>query len=111
MDREEILEASRSENHNKDYAKIEIENRGVKIAAISVYILTVIYFCLEIFIKGSVNYGLYSIIALYCGIVYGYKALKLRKKYYTICSIIWNFVAIIFIYQYIRDMFFTLTII
>lgn len=110
MNKEEILEASRNENKNKDYAEIEVENKAVKIAAISTLILSTIYFCLEIFIKGKTNYGWYSIIALYSAIVYGYKGISVKKKIYVVNAVLWGILAIAFIYLYIREMYFTSTI-
>ena len=57
MKKEEILEMSRKENKKKDLAVIEIENKAVKIAALSMIILTTIYFCLEIIVQGKINYS------------------------------------------------------
>ena len=57
MKKEEILEMSRKENKKKDLAVIEIENKAVKIAALSMIIITTIYFCLEIIVQGKINYS------------------------------------------------------
>ena len=110
MNKEEILEASRSENKNKDYAEIEVENKAVKLASLCTLILATVYFCLEIFIKGETNYGWYSIIALYSAIVYGYKGIKSKKKICVVNSVLWGILAIAFICLYVREMYFTSTI-
>ena len=89
MNKEDVLKASREENNNKDFAEIEYENKAVKIAALGMIFLASIYFLLEIIINGKTNYGWYSIIALFCAVVYGYKGIKLRKKYSIFISIIW----------------------
>ncbi len=94
MKKEEILEMSRKENKKKDLAVIEIENKAVKIAALSMIILTTIYFCLEIIVQGKTNYGWYSIIALYCAIIYGYKGIKTKNKLEIFCMIVWGLIAI-----------------
>ena len=105
MKKEDILKASRKENKNKDFAVIEVENKAVKIAALGMLILASIYFCLEIIVQGKENYGLYSIIALYCAIVYGYKGIKTKNKFEIICMIIWTVVAIPLIITYIKGIF------
>ena len=110
MKKEEILKASREENKKRDLAEIEIENKAVKFAAIGMVILGTIYFCMEIFVKGETNYGWYSIIALYSAILYGYKALKDRKKIHILNSLIWSAVAIICVVQCIQNIFATSTI-
>lgn len=107
MNKDEILEASREENNNKDLAEIEIENKAVKFGALSMLILSTIYFCLEIFIKGETNYGWYSIISFYCTILYGYKALKDKKTIHIINFIIWLLVSVITIYKAIRNIYLT----
>ena len=101
MKKEEVLAASRKENKSKDYAAIEIENKGVKIAALATVILALVYYALGIFITGKTNYGWYSIIALYCAVVYGYKGIKRKNKLEIFCGIIWLVAAIICAYGYI----------
>ena len=103
MKKEDILKMSREENQNKDFYEIEIENKAVKIGALGILLLTTIYFCLEIFINDNTNYGWYSIISLYCALVYGYKGIKIKKGFSIICSIIWMFTSIMFIYTTISN--------
>ena len=101
MKKEEVLKASRKENKNKDFASIEIENKAVKIAALATVILACVYYCAGIFITGESNYGWYSIIALYCSVVYGYKGIKSKNKFEIFCGVIWLIVAILGTYSYI----------
>ena len=105
MKKEEILEMSRKENKKKDFAVIEIENQAVKIASIGMLVLTSVYFCLEIFIQGKTNYGWYSLLALYCAIVYGYKGIKIKNKLEIFCMIIWGLLAIPLTIVYIKGIF------
>ena len=79
MNKEQILEMSRKENKKKDVYEIEIESRGCKIAVIAMLILTTIYYCYEIFSAKGQNYALYSLLAVYCTILYGYKGIKYRR--------------------------------
>ena len=39
--------------------EIEVENKAVKLGALGILLLTTLYYCMEIFIKGQTNYGLY----------------------------------------------------
>ena len=105
MKKEEILELSRKENKNKDLAEIQIENKAIKYGTLSILILTTIYFIMEIVIQGNTNYGWYSIIALYCGVAFGYKAIKTKKKLSIFNAIIWLLCSIILISSYIKTIF------
>ena len=100
MKKEDILEKARMENKQKDLASVEIERKGGVIAAVSILLLSSIYYISEIFILGKTNYGWYSIIALYCTVVYGYKGIKTKRKTCIIISIIWLLVTILTTYSY-----------
>ena len=110
MEKEKILEASRKENKKKDFAEIEEENKAVKIAAIAIILLATVYFCLNIFIKGETNYGIYSIIALYNAIVFGYKGIRTKKKISIVNGVIWTLLTIMLTYAYISKIIATSTI-
>lgn len=104
MKKEEILEKSRKENKKKDAYEIEVETQGCKYAAIAMVLLTTVYFCYEMIIGKGQNYTLYSIISIYCSIMYGYKAIKLEKcrKLHAFTSIIWGLMTIILILVYFK---------
>ncbi len=104
MKKEEILAMSRKENKNKDIYEIEVENKGCKIAVICMLILICIYYCYEIITGKGQNYTLYSLISIYCTILYGYKAIKLekRRKLHTFCAVLWGLMTIILILQYFK---------
>ena len=110
MKKEEILKKAREENKQKDFACIEAERKGGVIAAISILILSTVYYAAGIFITGKTNYGWYSIIALYCTVVYGYKGIKLKNKLNILTSIIWLLVTILTTYSYFENMIKTSTI-
>ncbi len=110
MEKEKILEASRKDNKNKDYADMENENKAVRCATIGIILISTIFFIMEIVVKGKTNYGLYSILAIYNSIFYGYKAIKDKKKLHMFNGVIWGIVAIILIVIYIKDIFATSTI-
>ena len=110
MKKEEILEKSRNENKKKDFVAIEIENQAVKIAALSVVILASVYYVAGIVITGIDNKGWYSIIALYCAIVFGYKGIKMHNKLNIFTGCIWLIVSIILIVSYMHTLITTSTI-
>lgn len=104
MKKEEILEMSRKENKNKDIHEIEVEKNGCKIAAIAMILLTTIYYCYEIFAAKGQNIALYSLISIYCTVMYGYKGIKIQKKkmFNASCSIIWAILTVVFILEYFK---------
>ena len=110
MKKEEILEKARKENKQKDLACAETERKGAMFAAIAIIILASIYYACGIFILGKTNYGWYSIIALYCAVVYGYKGIKTKNKLNIVTSILWLLVTILTTYSYISDMISSSTI-
>lgn len=110
MEKEEILKASRNENQKKDLVEIEVENKAGKIAAIGLLILSTVFYVAEIMLKGVTNYGWYAMIALYCAIGFGFKAIKLKKKICIVNAIIWSIVTIICAYSYIQNIIVTSTI-
>lgn len=110
MKKEEILKKAREENKQKDFALIEAENKAVRIAALSILILATIYYVCGIMITGKTNYGCYSILALYCTIVYGIRGVKAKKKFDIFVSIIWLVVTILTIYSYLSGMISSSTI-
>ncbi len=84
--------------------EIEAEKFGGVVAAIGMIILSFIYFVLGIVIQGETNYGWYSIIALYCTLVFGYKGFKLKKKLDIVTAIIWLLMFIITTIGYISNL-------
>lgn len=104
MKKEEILEMSRKQNKSKDMHEIEIETKGCKIAAIAMLLLATIYYCYEIFTLRAENIALYSLITIYCVVIYGYKGIKIKKNRMLniSCSIIWAILTIILVLEYFK---------
>ena len=107
MKKEEILEASKNENKKKDIYELEIEKKGATIAAIVMLILAAIYYCYEIFSGKGTNPALYSIITIYCAIIYGYKGIKLERcrKLNIFTSVVWGILTIILVLEYFKVLF------
>jgi len=103
MKKEDILDKVKKENKQKDYVLIETENKAVKTAALSMLILSCIYFCLEIILDGKTNHGMYSLIAIYCAMFYGYKGIKTKNKFEILCMMLWGLVSVLLIIYHIKD--------
>ena len=102
MKKEEILEASKKENKKKDIYEMEVEKKGAVYAALAMLILAAVYFCYEIFSGKGTNPALYSILAIYCSVVYGYKGIKIEKArtLNIFTSLIWGALSILLILNY-----------
>ncbi len=102
MNKEEILEASKKENKNKDIYCKEVEAKGATWAAVCMLILAAVYFCYEIFTGKGTNPALYSIISLYNTILFGYKAIKIKEHrgLNALTSIIWGLLTLMLVLVY-----------
>ena len=104
MKKEEILKKAKEENKNKDYASIEISNKGCSLAALTMILLSFVYFGYEIFTGKGINYGLYSLLAIYNAVLYGYQAVrsKEKRKLHIVNAVIWGILTIGFIIAYFK---------
>ena len=104
MKKEEILEASKRENKKKDIYELEVERKGAVVAAMTMVILAGIYYCYEISIAKGSNPALYSLVTIYCTIIYGFKAVKVAKyrKLNAFASVTWCILTIMLILEYFK---------
>ena len=104
MKKEEILEKSKKENKNKDIYALEVETKAANIAGLAIIILTAVYFTYEILSGKGTNYALYSLIALYNAIIYGYRAMKIShyRKINIFTSVIWSLLTILLVFEYFK---------
>ena len=102
MKKEEILKKAKEENKNKDYASIAISNKGATIAGLVMIILAAVYFAYEIFTGKGTNYALYSLLAIYNTVLYGYQAIKTKEKrgLHTFTAVIWGLLTISLVLAY-----------
>ena len=102
MKKEEILKKAKEENKNKDYASIAVSNRGAFLAGLSMVILAAVYFTYEILTGKGTNYALYSLLAIYNTVLYGYQAIKSkeRRTLHIITAVIWGLLTIGLIISY-----------
>ena len=102
MKKEEILKKAQAENKNKDYASIEVSNKGATLAGLVMIILAAIYFTYEILMGKGTNYALYSLLAIYNTILYGYQAIKSseKRKSHIFTAVIWGLLTIGLVISY-----------
>lgn len=102
MKKEEILEASKKENKKRDAYELEVESKGAQYAALGILLLTTVFYVYEIVTAKGSNPALYALIAIYCSIAYGYKAIKLERarKLHVFTAITWGLVTIMLVIEY-----------
>ena len=102
MKKEEILERAKVENKNKDYASIAVSNKGAYLAGLVMIILCAIYFTYEILAGKGTNYALYSLLAIYNTVLYGYQAIKSKERrgIHTFTAVIWGVLTILLAISY-----------
>lgn len=82
MNKEEILQASRSENKNKDIFELEVIRKGQRIGGLMGLIIAFALMCVErIILEDGTNYGYFLIILSAASGLFIYKAVKLKKKH------------------------------
>ena len=80
MNKEKVLEMSRQENKEKDLFELEVNKKASTVGICVAAIICGLLFAAEIFICGTPNYGLWSIIATIIGVIYLYSGMKLKDK-------------------------------
>ncbi len=104
MKKEEILEASKKENKKKDLYALQVETKAATVAAVTMVLLAFIYFTYEIIRGNGINAAFYSLITVYNGVLYGYKAIKVKehRKLNTFTAVIWLLLTITLILEYFK---------
>lgn len=104
MKKEEILEASKKENKNKDMYAVQIESKGANYAGVSMLLLACVFFTYEIVSGKGSNPAFYSIITIYNAVLYGYKAIKIahRRKLNIFTSAVWGLLTIMLVLEYFK---------
>ena len=95
MNKEEILQASRNENQNKDIYELEVISKGQRIGGLIGISVTFVLMLVERAILDiGMNYG-YFLIILSAGTgLWIYKAVKLKKKHEIFLAVLWGMFAI-----------------
>ena len=95
MNKEEILQASRNENQNKDIYELEVISKGQRIGGLIGITVTFVLMLVErVILDIGMNYG-YFLIILSAGTgLWIYKAAKLKKKHEIFLAVLWGVFAI-----------------
>jgi hypothetical protein len=80
MNKEEILEKSREENKNQDIFEKEVLRDAGTIGAIVASILATIFFVIQIFVGGGMNYGLYAVVFSIPTTGFIVKSIRMKRK-------------------------------
>lgn len=95
MKKEEILQASRSENQNKDFYELEIVRKGQRIGGlIGLGIAFALMVVERIILEDGTNYGYFLIILSAASGLFIYKAVKLKKKHEILIAAIYIIMSI-----------------
>lgn len=94
MNKEEILQASRKENQNKDIYELEIINKGQRIGGLTALCIAFVLMLTERLVFDATNYGYFCIILSAGAALFTYKAIKLKRKHEILFAAIWGILAI-----------------
>lgn len=104
MDKEKILELSRKENKNQDIYEKEVLVLGNRYSCICAAILATVFFVIQIFVGGGMNYGLYAVVFSMPMAEFWVKYVKLRRRHELIVALIYTVGVALFSAGYIFDL-------
>ncbi len=81
MTKEEILEKSRQENKQQDVYEKEVLREGGNVGAIAASALATVFFIVQIFLGGGMNYGLYAVVFSIVAANFTVKAIHLKRRH------------------------------
>ena len=94
MNREEILAKSRAENKNQDAYEQEILKQGQVVSLIVIIIIATVFFIVQIFAGGGINYGIYAIVLSGSMATFWVKWIKLRRRHELVMALLYTAVVI-----------------
>ena len=87
MNKDEILAKSRAENKNKDVYEQEVLKQASRSAVVVQMALATLFFVIQIFAGGGVNWGLWAIVFSANMTINWVKFFKLHRKYELVIAI------------------------
>lgn len=96
MNREEILKKSKMENKSRDLYEMEVLKDGSNVGAAAAAILATVFFAVQVFVGGGLNYGLYAVIFVIQAATFSVKAVKLKRRHETVIALLIWMAVIIF---------------
>ena len=101
MNKEEILERSRKENKNQDVYEKEVIIQGNRYACIASGVLATIFFVIQIFTGGGMNYGLYAVVFSMPMAGFWVKYIRLHKKHELFVAVCYTILVLLLSAAYI----------
>ncbi len=101
MNKEEILEMSRKENKNQDIYEQEVIVSGNRYACIAAGIIATVFFVIQIFTGGGMNFGMYAVVFSMPMACFWFKYIKLHKKHELLVAICYSVCVVSFSAAYI----------
>lgn len=91
MNKEEILQASRNENQNKDLYELEMNQKAQRVGGLIALTVTFALMVVErVWLDIAVNYGYFLIVESAAMGLFVYKAVKLKRKSDIFAAVLWS---------------------
>ena len=95
MNREEILQASRNENQNKDIYELEVISRAQRIGGlIAICVAFALMMVEAILFDSGTNYAYFLMIISAGTGLWIYKAVKLKRKHEIALAVLWSLLSV-----------------
>ena len=95
MNKEEILQASRNENQNKDVYELDVISRGQRIGGlVAISIAFALMIVERVILDRNTNYAYFLMILSAGAGLWIYKAVKLKRKHEIALAVLWTLFAI-----------------
>ena len=104
MNKEEILDKSRKENKNKDIFEQEVLKQGNSVANFVMIALATVFFVVQIFTGGGINYGIYAIVFSGSMATFWIKWFRLRQKHELVMAFLYTIIVVAFSTAHIYDL-------
>lgn len=104
MNKDEILAKSRAENKNKDVYEQEVLKQASRSAVVVQMALATLFFVMQIFTGGGVNWGLWAIVFSASMTINWVKYIKLHRKYELLIAVAYTILVSIMTGYYIYNL-------
>ncbi|MBQ9458516.1 MAG: hypothetical protein IJU66_01115 [Oscillospiraceae bacterium] len=95
MNKEDILQASRKENQNKDFYELEVISRAQRIGGlIAISIAFLLMLVERVVYDNGTNYAYFLMILSAGAGLWIYKAIKLKRKHEIVFAVVWTLLSI-----------------
>jgi len=101
MNKEEILEKSREENHGQDFAELEVSKSSMALGWIVALCLLATVAVAEAVKYGRINSGIFFAVMAGCSAIFIRKYVKLHHKHELVISIVYVIATLAFLASWI----------